>query len=107
MNRRETNRKEDRNRISKILLGFYWFLLVISLAIIGRIIHIQFGWEPDPDTLEHFTPRNRMVEVQPDRGEIMDCNRKVLASSTPLYTIRMDCQIQKRELRKALLQRYL
>lgn len=100
MNRRETNRKEDRNRISKILLGFYWFLLVISLAIIGRIIHIQFGWEPDPDTLEHFTPRNRMVEVQPDRGEIMDCNRKVLASSTPLYTIRMDCQIQKRELEK-------
>lgn len=100
MKKTDTNRREDKNRISKILLVFYWCLLGLSLIVIARLVHIQFGWEPDSGTLEHFTPKNRMVEIKPDRGEIMDCNRKVLASSTPVYTIRMDCQIQKRELEK-------
>ena len=101
MSRRDPNIPEDKNRISKILLTFYWGLLVLSLVVILRIINIQFVWEPDAGTLEHFTPKNRMVELKPDRGEIMDCNRRVLASSTPLYTIRMDCQILKRELAKS------
>ena len=94
------NRPDDKNRISKILLGFYLFLLLMSMVVIWKIAVIQFVWEPDPGTLEHFTPKNRRVEIRPDRGEIMDCNRKVLASSTPIYTIRMDCQIQKRELQR-------
>lgn len=101
MSRRDPNIPEDKNRISKILLTFYWGLLVLSLVVILRIINIQFVWEPDAGTLEHFTPKNRMVELKPDRGDIMDCNRRVLASSTPLYTIRMDCQILKRELAKS------
>ena len=92
------NTYEDKNRISKILLVFYWVLLLASIAVICKIAYIQFIWEPDAQTLENFVPSNRKVEIKPERGDILDCNGRLLASSTPLYTIRLDCQIQKREL---------
>ena len=90
MKRQNSNIPEDRNRISKILLVFYWVLLFASVAVIAKIIYIQYIWEPDPQTLENFIPKNEKVEIKPERGDIMDCNRRLLASSTPLYTIRLD-----------------
>ncbi len=100
MGRQNSNIPEDKNRISKILLIFYWALLLLSCIVIGRIFYIQFIWEPPTQSIENFTPHNTSVEIKPERGDIMDCNRKLLASSTPLYTIRLDCQIQRSELEK-------
>ena len=100
MRGQNSNTPEDKNRISKILLVFYWALLLLSCVVIGKIIYIQYVWEPPKQSIENFTPNNESVEVKPERGDIMDCNRKLLASSTPLYTIRLDCQIQKEELEK-------
>lgn len=100
MERQNPNTYEDKNRISKILLAFYWVLIAASIVVICKIAYIQFIWEPDAQTLENFIPKNEKVEIKPERGDIMDCRRRLLASSTPLYTIRMDCQIQKRELEK-------
>ena len=104
MERQNLNNYEDKNRISKILLVFYWVLLVASVAVICKIAYIQFIWSPDEQTLENFIPKNEKAVIKPERGDIMDCNRKLLASSTPLYTIRLDCQIQKRELEKGPIQ---
>ena len=91
---------EDKNRISKILLVFYWVLLLVSVAVLISLVNTIYIWEPPTQNIEHFTPKNEAVEIKPERGNIMDCNRKVLASSTPLYTIRLDCQIQKEEMAK-------
>ena len=104
MERQNLNTYEDKNRISKILLVFYWVLLLASIAAICKIAYIQFIWEPDAQTLENFVPSNRKVEIKPERGDILDCNGRLLASSTPLYTIRLDCQIQKRELENGAIQ---
>lgn len=98
MSNSNANMKDDRNRISKILLAFYWLLLIMSVVVIGKLIYIQFGWEPDQERLHLFIPNSKKVAIKPERGEIKDCNGNVLASSTPLYTIRMDCQIQKAEM---------
>ena len=100
MERQNSNIPEDKNRISKILLVFYWALLFLSCIVIGRIIYIQYIWEPPTQSIENFTPMNTSVEIKPERGDIMDCNMRLLASSTPLYTVRLDCQIQKKELEK-------
>lgn len=104
MKAQNQNIQDDKNRISRILLAIYWLLILASVAVILKIVYIQFIWEPDAQTLEHFTPKNAKEIVKPERGDIMDCNRKLLASSTPLYTIRLDCQIQKRELSKGSIQ---
>ena len=100
MGRQNSNMPEDKNRISKILLVFYWVLLLVSVAVLISLVNTIYIWEPPTQNIEHFTPKNEAVEIKPERGNIMDCNRKVLASSTPLYTIRLDCQIQKEEMAK-------
>ena len=68
----DTNTNNEKNRISRILLGFYWLLLFISFLVVCKIVYIQFIWEPDPQTIEHFIPKNRKKEIKPERGDIMD-----------------------------------
>ena len=86
---------EDKNRISKILLVFYWILLIASFVVIGRIIYIQYFWEPDPEYLHYFQPRKKKMDIDPDRGAIIDHNGNLLAMSTPMYNIYMDCYVLK------------
>lgn len=86
---------EDRHRISKILWYLYCLFLVLSVVIIGRIAYIQFIWEPDELLETHFRPKKHKNVIEPERGSIMDCNGKLLALSTPMYNINMDCKILK------------
>ena len=92
------NTMEDKHRISRTLWTLYCLFLVASLAVIVKIFYIQNIWEPDRQTIAEFLPDNRKEIVRPERGDILDCNGKLLATSTPLYTVRMDCHIQKSEL---------
>lgn len=92
------NTVEDKHRISRTLWTLYCLFLVASLAVIVKIFYIQNIWEPDRQTIAEFLPDNRKEIVRPERGDILDCNGKLLATSTPLYTVRMDCHIQKSEL---------
>ena len=67
--------------------------------MIIRIIDIQFFWKPDPDTVSYFQPRRYENKTKPERGAIMDMNGKLLAISTPLYNINIDCAVLKDEFR--------
>ena len=100
MSKQNLNTPEEKNRISRILLIFYWALVLVSIAVIVSLVNTIYIWEPPTQNIEHFTPQNKPVEIKPERGNIKDCNGRLLASSTPLYTIRLDCQIQKEALEK-------
>lgn len=99
MARRNEMQQEDKHRISKILWFLYCIFLILSLVLIIRIIDIQFFWKPDPDTVSYFQPRRYENKTKPERGAIMDMNGKLLAISTPLYNINMDCAVLKDEFR--------
>ena len=99
MGKRNEIRQEDKHRISKILWFLYCIFLILSLVLIIRIIDIQFFWKPDPDTVSYFQPRRYENKTKPERGAIMDMNGKLLAISTPLYNINMDCAVLKDEFR--------
>lgn len=92
---RNDNIHSEEHRISRVLWLIYLLFLVTSLVIAGRIIYLQFIWEPDPEYVDYFRPKVEKKKIQPERGSIMDCNGKLLAISTPLYDLRMDCTIQK------------
>lgn len=100
MAKKETMTNNDEHRISKTLWTLYCFFLITSLVVIGKIVYIQYVWEPDQETLKWFTPENSKEAVKPERGTIKDCNGRLLAISTPLYSIHMDCHILKKELAK-------
>jgi len=90
--------QEDRYRISKVLWSLYCLFLIASLVIIGKIIYIQYLWSPDTQTAKEFQSDKIEVAIEPERGSILDHNGKLLAISTPSYTIRMDSHILKNEL---------
>ena len=100
MAQKKTNTQDGKHRVSKTLWTVYCFFLAASIFIIGRIIFLQYAWEPDQKTLKYFTPENRQETINPERGTITYCNGQILAISTPLYTIHMDCHILKKDLLK-------
>ena len=98
MKERENNtQKKDRDRISVTLWWLYCLFLVLSVIFIIRICSIQFSWKPDQELVRYFQPKRYEQIEKPERGAIMDCNGKLLAISTPMYNINMDCTVRKEE----------
>lgn len=85
----------ENKRPSRVLMYIYMLFLVIAVIVVIRIYSIQNSWEPNPKFVKEFLPRKHMEEIAPRGGSILDHNGKVLAISTPLYNIFMDCYVQK------------
>ena len=98
---RRQQQEEDKHRISKILWYLYCTFLVLALVIIIKIVKIQYFWEPDPETVEYFQPTRYESKTKPERGAIMDMNGRLLAISTPMYNIKMDCEVLEEEFKTA------
>ena len=97
-NERDIRKKQDW--ISILLWVFYCVFLVLSVVIIGKIVKIQYRWEPDAEYVRYFQPKHELVITKPERGAILDHNGKLLAISTPMYNINMDCTVRKEEFAK-------
>ena len=91
--------KKERDRIGLILYCFYAVVLVAAGIIIGKIIYIQWFWEPDKSVEVFFTPQSVKSVIEPERGAIIGYDGKLLALSTPMYQIFMDCTVLKDEFR--------
>lgn len=93
MTAKKNIQQDDRHRISRFLWFLYCLFLCASVVIIGRIIYIQFIWEPDKNTVKYFQPTRYQETIKPERGSIMDRNGRLLAISTPMYDINLDCTV--------------
>lgn len=91
----EIRKEKEKRRPSRVLMHFYMLFLAVSLVVIGKIIYIQYIWEPNPKFVKDFKPAKQKEVIEPERGSILDHNGRLLAISTPLYNIRMDCYVQK------------
>ena len=85
----------ENKRPSRVLMYFYMFFLVLSVVVTVKTCKIQNNWEPNPKFVKEFLPRKHMEEIAPRSGSILDHNGKVLAISTPMYNIFMDCTVLK------------
>ena len=85
----------DRLKTSKILWYLYWGFIALSIVLLAQIINLKVFWEPEPQTAKYFRPVKRKEILKPERGSIMDHNGKLIAVSTPMYDIYMDCSVLK------------
>lgn len=91
-----TKRNDRENkRASDVLTFFHAVFLALAIASVVMIVITQFIWEPDPKYLPFFHPYKEKMDIKPDRGAILDHNGKLLAMSTPMYDIYMDCYVMK------------
>lgn len=87
--------RKKRDRIGVVLYLVYILLLIASVLLIARIIHIQIFFDPGQKMTDALTPANVANTVDPARGNIIDCNGRLLAMSCPIYQICMDCTVRR------------
>ena len=95
--RTDNDIQEKDLRISRLLRRMYWVFLALTALIIGKIIKLQTSWVPDEELMVHFHPKRQEVKEAPERGAILDRNGNLLAISTPMYDIYMDCTVRVEE----------
>jgi cell division protein FtsI (penicillin-binding protein 3) len=84
---------EDTKNIRKDLIWrvnfIYFIMLIFAFSIIGRILYLQIiekdKWELKA---QEFTRKD--IVIEPNRGDILSSDGKLLVSSVPYYDIRMD-----------------
>jgi cell division protein FtsI (penicillin-binding protein 3) len=94
MKMKRTQDRENK-RASDVLTFFHIVFIGLAIASVINIFITQYCWEPDPEYLSYFKPKKKKLDIEPDRGAIMDHNGNLLAMSTPMYDIYMDCYVQK------------
>lgn len=92
--------RKHRDRIGIVLYLIYLVLLVAGLLIVLRIAQIQIFFRPDPKIESALTPKTTARTIIPKRGNIYDCQGRLLAISSPEYQFYMDCTVLKDEFRK-------
>lgn len=91
------NIKKNRDRIGVILYIVYVFLLFASVVLFLKIVGIQVFFKPNPKIESALTPSSRARTVEPVRGNIIDCEGRLLAMSCPTYQIAIDCTVRSSE----------
>lgn len=79
------------------MMLFTFASILLSLGIIGRILYIQYVWEPDARamTMNDFKLQDEKHIIKPQRGNILDCNGRLLAITIPRYRVDLDCAVRK------------
>ncbi|MCF0176688.1 MAG: penicillin-binding protein 2 [Bacteroidales bacterium] len=91
----ENRKKADGKAI--ILFLSYWVMLGLSIFLIISIVKIQFSYRTNPDLERRILPVPQQDKIAAVRGDILAEDGRVLATSTPLYDIHMDCTVCKKQ----------
>ncbi|MBP5487094.1 MAG: hypothetical protein J6Y06_05645, partial [Bacteroidales bacterium] len=91
----QNSTKKERDRIGMILYYLYAAFLVLSVVLVGRIAWIQWAWKPAKEVVRYFRPVSERSVIYPERGAIIGNDGKLLAISTPMYELFMDCTVRK------------
>jgi cell division protein FtsI (penicillin-binding protein 3) len=94
-NNANTPEPPKRDRVSWILFVIHGIALLLALFIVVRIIHIQLFYNPVPVIERRIRPVPSKRTLDPIRGDIVAKDGRLLAVSTPLYQIYMDCTVLK------------
>lgn len=93
--RKDRIEERKRDRTGLILSVLHFIALCLALILIVRIAYIQWIYKPDPVLEKYLTSPLRKEITDPVRGSILAKDGRLLASSTPMYQIYMDCTVLK------------
>ncbi len=84
-----------KDRVGRGLYWLYVIFLLLSVALIARLVSIQVGYHPDEKVVQALTPTPLKHIIEPARGAILSDDGRMLAISIPIYDIHMDCTVMK------------
>ena len=83
--------------MDKIFKNFaiaYKCFAVVALCVIARIVYIQFI---NPTEISDVDIAYRTEKIEANRGDILSCDGRPLATSVPYYQIRLDCTVSNKD----------
>ena len=92
-----TEKKNKPDRIVRLMYVLYLCFVLGAVVLVGRIIQLQLTYRPNPKIAYLFHPRSIRQTLDPERGSILAEDGRLIAMSTPMYQIYMDCAVQKKE----------
>ena len=86
--------KDGRTDIKKSIFHrvrvLYILFFSAGLLVAGKILYLQYGPEGDALRSKGTTITYARERIEADRGDILACDGRILATSVPEYEIRMD-----------------
>lgn len=72
-------------------------LIFFGIVVVFKILYLQIFWQPTKLQKDLYQARQHVDTIRPVRGAIYDTRGNLLASSSNLYQVSMDCAIRKEE----------
>ena len=88
---------ENRDRIHVVMFFLSMVFMLLGIAILLRIVHIQATYTVDERVIGLFRPSVQKHIDPPVRGKILATDGRPLAISAPLYDVYMDCTVRKQD----------
>jgi len=88
-------KKGKKDRIGRSVHWLYVLFLLISIALVVRLVDIIVRFQPDPQIASALAPRSIKTTSEPSRGAILSRDGDILALTLPIYDVYMDCTVQK------------
>ena len=80
--------------IFKRIANIFRFFILVTFCVIGKIIYVQFI-NPSKISADDIAHREEIIEA--NRGDILSCDGRPLATSIPYYQVRMDCTVSNQD----------
>ncbi len=94
----EKETKHNRYTSTDILMLLVTVIFVgVAFYAVGRIVWFETVWQPDARCLKmkDFKTQSKERIIQQQRGNILDCDGRLLAITIPTYMVELDCAVHK------------
>ena len=92
-----TENKKKSDKIVRIMYILYLLYLLAAVVLLVRIAWLNVAYRLDSRISGYFHPQSKKEVLEPERGSIFAEDGRLIAMSTPMYQIYMDCAVQKKE----------
>ena len=79
------------------MFTIYLACMALCAVFVLRILYIDLIFKPDPKLEKYLSTMSTKEILEPERGSILACDGRLLASTIPTYQLYMDCAVRKRE----------
>ena len=52
----DTRKEKEKNKPSRVLMHLRFLFMIVSFIVAGKIIYLQYIWEPNPKFVKDFKP---------------------------------------------------
>lgn len=77
-----------------VMAAFWGLFILAGLALCCTLIVKVVTYREDEKFGPYLMPQNSSSVLTPVRGNILDCKGRILATSTLIYDVHMDCSVQ-------------